>query len=63
MEGDPKQISLAYKTKGNEFFQNREYEKALDLYTKAIVRKLDVINVIRKSTTKTLYISRIELQL
>ena len=63
MEGDPKQISLVYKTKGNEFFQNKEYEKALDLYTKAIVKKPEVINFIRKYMTKTPFTSQIERQL
>lgn len=38
-EEDKKEISLKFKQKGNEFYNAKNYEKALEEYTKAIVFK------------------------
>ena len=41
-QGDPKGLSEWYKEKGNTFYKNKEFDQAVEWYTKVIRPKDDV---------------------
>jgi len=39
MQGSDSQKAISFKEKGNQYFKNKEYNKAIDAYTQAISKE------------------------